>query len=172
MVTEQSAETDTSPRVALLICGGGFMEESLTLLRQIRSGAHTVIFSSSDCASVVAAHLETPVQGTVTPFLLRSQSLPSALHALPVSFLQSRRLLRQYRPEAAVCVGSSLALPFFFAARTLGIATVFVESITRVTTPSRTGRILHRLGLADVLYVQWEEAAKAFPGATYGGSLL
>jgi len=172
MTTEDPVGTDTPPRVALLICGGGFMEQSLTLLRQIEAETDTIIFSSSDCASVVTTHLGRPVQGTVEPFLLRSRSLPAALRALPASFLQSRRLLRQYRPEAAVCIGSSLAVPFFLAARTLGIATVFVESITRVTTPSRTGRILHRLWLADALYVQWEEAARAFPGATYGGSLL
>lgn len=82
------------------------------------------------------------------------------------------RVLRRVRPEAVVCVATSLAVPLCMWARLLGIRTVFVESITRVTTPSATGRILSRLGLCDRLYVQWPEGERLYPNAIYRGTVL
>lgn len=60
--------------------------------------------------------------------------LPSAL-----------RLLRSFRPELVVSTGAALAVPYFVAARMMGIEAHYIESATRIEGPSLTGRILARL---------------------------
>ncbi len=74
------------------------------------------------------------------------------------------------RPAVAISCGTGLTVPIFYAARTLGVKTVFIESMSRVETLSITGRIL--LGKTDLFFVQWPTLAKRTPGAIYGGQLL
>jgi UDP-N-acetylglucosamine:LPS N-acetylglucosamine transferase len=84
---------------------------------------------------------------------------------------QAWRILGKERPDLVVSTGSEIALPFFLVARSRGIHTLFIESVTRVRTPSGTGRLL--AGVADDLYVQWSELLPAYKGrARYEGGLL
>lgn len=58
------------------------------------------------------------------------------------------------RPKLILSTGSSIAVPFFLVAKIFGVKTVYVESPTRVLTPSLTARIVQYL--ADRLYVRYE----------------
>lgn len=51
------------------------------------------------------------------------------------------RLLRARRPRLLVSTGAALTVPYMLAARSLGIPVTYVESATRLTGPSQTGRI-------------------------------
>jgi UDP-N-acetylglucosamine:LPS N-acetylglucosamine transferase len=84
----------------------------------------------------------------------------------------ARRVIATVRPDAIVCVATSMAVPLCLVGKMYGITTVFVESITRVAKPSSTGTILTRLGICDRFYVQWPEAAKLYPNALFKGSVL
>jgi beta-1,4-N-acetylglucosaminyltransferase len=75
-----------------------------------------------------------------------------------------------YRPVAVVSCGTGLTVPVFYAARFLGVKTVFIESMSRVESLSITGRLLQ--GKTDLFLVQWPELAEATQGAIYGGQLL
>jgi hypothetical protein len=61
-------------------------------------------------------------------------------------------------------------VPVFYAARFLGIKTVFIESMSRVESLSITGRLLR--GKTDLFLVQWPDLADRIPEAVYGGQLL
>jgi UDP-N-acetylglucosamine:LPS N-acetylglucosamine transferase len=81
------------------------------------------------------------------------------------------RILRQERPGVILSTGAGPAVPFaligrlFFRARV-----IFVETITRIETPSVTGRIMYFL--AHHLFYQWPALSKAYPRGIYGGPLL
>jgi UDP-N-acetylglucosamine:LPS N-acetylglucosamine transferase len=79
-------------------------------------------------------------------------------------------LLRASRPKAVVTTGAGLAVPFLWAARALGIRTVYVESLTRVTTPSLACRLVS--STADRVYVQWPALTEAIPSACYRGPIV
>jgi beta-1,4-N-acetylglucosaminyltransferase len=51
-----------------------------------------------------------------------------------------------------------------------GTRVIFVESITRIQSPSMTGKIMY--WLADKFYYQWESLRKYFPKGSYGEPLL
>ena len=55
------------------------------------------------------------------------------------------RILRERRPSAVVSTGSGIAMAFLPAAAALGIPAHYVESATRLTGPSTTGRVLARI---------------------------
>ena len=78
----------------------------------------------------------------------------------------------RYRPDAVVAVGTPEALPFFLWARLSGKKAVFIESITRVDSLSRTSRMLARLRLCHKIYVQWPCLAKTNPNTEYHGVVI
>lgn len=75
-----------------------------------------------------------------------------------------------FRPKIVVSCGTGLTVPIFYAARILGVKTVYIESLSRVESLSITGRLLH--GKTDLFLVQWESLLTHAPGAIYGGQLL
>jgi len=80
------------------------------------------------------------------------------------------RLLVRLRPRLLLTTGAGIAVPFAWAGRLLGVRAVFVESVTRIDTPSLSLRLarpaLHRI------YVQWPELQRTLPDARYCGSVL
>lgn len=80
------------------------------------------------------------------------------------------RLLRRERPGLVLSTGSEVAIPVFLAARALGIPTLYVESVCRVTAPSGTGKIMAKI--AREVYVQWPGLQEQLPGSRYEGGLL
>ncbi len=75
-----------------------------------------------------------------------------------------------FRPCVVLSCGTGMTVPVFYSARVLGIKTVFIESMSRVKSLSKTGEIL--LGNTTLFMVQWESLAEKLPGVIYGGQLL
>lgn len=80
------------------------------------------------------------------------------------------RLIRRHRPQVVLTTGAGTAVPFAVVARLHGARVVYVESITRMTAPSVSCRLL--APLADRVYVQWESLAAAVPRSRYAGTIL
>ena len=73
-------------------------------------------------------------------------------------------LIRE-RPKVILSTGASLAVSFFLVGRLLGIKTIYVESPTRVHTPSLTARIVRFL--SNRLYVRYESLQSKLPGSIF-----
>jgi UDP-N-acetylglucosamine:LPS N-acetylglucosamine transferase len=84
-----------------------------------------------------------------------------------INFFRALFILRQSRPDLVLSTGASIAVPFILASKLLGIKTVFVESISRSTDLSMTGKLVQNL--VDEIYVQWPECTKLYPKAQYKG---
>ena len=83
---------------------------------------------------------------------------------------QSWGVLRAFRPDAVLTSGPSVAVPICILARLTGRRVLFVETGSRVTALSLTGKILYRV--ATVFFVQWPELADRHPRAIYAGRLF
>jgi UDP-N-acetylglucosamine:LPS N-acetylglucosamine transferase len=94
------------------------------------------------------------------------RNLPNLLRNLVLA----HKLLRKHKPDMILTTGSGVAAPFIWLARLRGIPTVFVESITRITEISLTGRISRPF--ATKLLVQWPELLHKYPGAEYHGRIV
>ena len=82
-----------------------------------------------------------------------------------------RRILRTGRFSYAVSTGSSIAVPFLCGARLRGVSSHYIESATRLSAPSLTGRILARAPGVHV-YSQtrgWREPPWHYRGSVFDG---
>ena len=77
------------------------------------------------------------------------------------------RILRKEGPSLILSTGAGPVVPFALVGQALGIPTVFIETFTRVTEPSLTGRIMYRR--ADRFFYQWRPLGRFFPRGIYGG---
>lgn len=81
------------------------------------------------------------------------------------------RILLRERPDAILSTGAEIAIIVFYLAKVLRIRTMFVESWTRVTHPTRTGRIVYPV--CDEFLVQWPDLLTQYGGkARYRGIIL
>ena len=150
-------------RLALVCSSGGHLFELLSL-RSLWEDAKRehfwVTFDTPDARSllegeeVVWAHFPT-----------NRNLLNLARNAL-----LARRVLRERRPDVVVSTGAGVAVPFLRAGKRLGATTIYVESITRITELSLSGRMVYRS--VDHFFVQWPELAERFDRARYAGRIL
>ena len=68
------------------------------------------------------------------------------------------------RPDMVLTTGAGVAVPFILMGKLLGAQTVFVESITRVTTLSLSAKLVRPC--LDTLYVRWPQLHKLYPKTT------
>lgn len=80
------------------------------------------------------------------------------------NLFEAFRILRHERPDVILSTGAGPVVPFALVGRALfGTRVVFIETITRVSRPSLTGRIMYRL--AHDFIVQWPLLKSWFPKA-------
>jgi UDP-N-acetylglucosamine:LPS N-acetylglucosamine transferase len=81
------------------------------------------------------------------------------------------QILRKERPHIILSTGAGPAVPFAIVGRLLfGTRVIFIETITRITSPSITGRIMY--WLTHDFFYQWDSLRPFFPKASYGGPLV
>jgi len=166
-------ETPSRIKILLSLTGGGFFWEARSLAGTLGEGYELHYVTTPDAPVTAGANLLKGEVHTISRVTTMSDntSWKIARNVL-ASFRDAFRLVRDISPDAVVCVGSSIAVPLCLAAKLQGRKAVFVESITRVSKPSLTGKILSTLRLCDRFYVQWPEAEKLYRGAVYRGTVL
>ncbi|MDH4186705.1 MAG: UDP-N-acetylglucosamine transferase subunit ALG14 [Nitrospira sp.] len=81
------------------------------------------------------------------------------------------QVLRKEKPDVILSTGAGPAVPFAIVGRLLSRTRVmFVETITRISQPSLTGRMMY--WLAHDFFYQWDNLRPFFPKARYGGPLV
>lgn len=70
---------------------------------------------------------------------------PRAYRAMAVAYPRALQILRRHEPDVVISTGAGVAVPYLMAARTLGIDSVYLESVSRIAGPSRSGRLLAAL---------------------------
>ncbi|MBM4357805.1 MAG: UDP-N-acetylglucosamine--LPS N-acetylglucosamine transferase [Deltaproteobacteria bacterium] len=88
-----------------------------------------------------------------------------------VNLVEAYRILRRERPDVILSAGAGPAVPFALVGKHLfGCKVLFVETVSRIQTPSLTGKLMHRF--ADDFFYQWESLRRFFPRGRFGGPLL
>ena len=86
------------------------------------------------------------------------------LRALAANIASAARVIARHRPRTVVTSGAGLIVPLVLFARLTGSRVLYVETMARVSSPSKTGQLLSRL--ASRVLVQWPELAAKLPRAT------
>ena len=84
--------------------------------------------------------------------------------------LQCVSAVRRFKPTAVISAGPSLAVPACFVAKLMGAKVIFVETGSRITALSFTGKLVYPF--ADLYFVQSEQLTKRYKRAIYAGRLF
>jgi beta-1,4-N-acetylglucosaminyltransferase len=84
-------------------------------------------------------------------------------------FVQQFAILIKERPDVVVTTGAAVAIPAAIFCKICRKKLVYIESICRVKSRSKTGDFMY--GRADLFIVQWRELLSVYPEAVYGGSI-
>ncbi len=82
----------------------------------------------------------------------------------------ARRLIAELNPKIVVSTGAAMCVPFVWIARLRRIKVFYIESVTRIDSPSLTCRLVRPV--ATRVYVQWPDLASRVRGSIYIGSVL
>jgi UDP-N-acetylglucosamine:LPS N-acetylglucosamine transferase len=88
-----------------------------------------------------------------------------------VNLWEAWKVLRDFRPHVIVSTGAGPVVPFALVGKLLfDVKVLFIETITRIESPSLTGKIMYYL--ADEFYYQWEGLRRHFPNGRFAGRLI
>jgi beta-1,4-N-acetylglucosaminyltransferase len=157
-------------RLLVVLGDGGHTAEMCRLLELIGPEfVYSYVVSSDDCLSAKRV----PFLG---PFFLirrprdKDDSVLAAFFKTISSLATAIRICLTVRPDAILGSGPSLMVPVALASKLVRSRVIFVETGSRVTQLSRTGKIM--LLLADLFFVQWETLRERYPRAKFAGRLL
>lgn len=146
----------------MLVCSsGGHLLQLLSLASAWEGRSRVWVTNDrSDARSLLASERATFLPG------------PFARH--PWSFARNTisavRLVARTRPAVLVSTGADVAVPFAWVSRLAGSRVVYVESFTRIDTPSLSCRLI--APVADRVYVQWPELLESMPKARFVGAVV
>lgn len=80
------------------------------------------------------------------------------------------RVFRREKPDIIISTGAGVGVPFLFLGRVLGLRTLYIESMARISKLSLTGRLVYPI--VHHFYVQWPELAHKYRRALYRGQVI
>ncbi|MHC4473540.1 MAG: hypothetical protein ACYS99_21575, partial [Planctomycetota bacterium] len=135
-ITRRKRPIDSpTTKVALVASSGGHLYELLCMrgLWEGKRDRFWVSFPTKDAESLLAGER---VYWAAYPTTRSIKNLVKNL-------LLAWRTLRSERPDMILSTGAGVAVPFLVLGRLLGIRTVYVESITRITELSLSGHMVY-----------------------------
>jgi UDP-N-acetylglucosamine:LPS N-acetylglucosamine transferase len=84
--------------------------------------------------------------------------------------IKSIKIICKIQPNAILSTGPAVAVPICLVGKLFRKKIVFVETGSRVTTLSTTGKILYRF--SDIFFVQWPKLKSMYPKAIYAGRFM
>lgn len=139
----------------LLVCSSGGHFKASQQLRPFWHGHHRrwVTFRT---ATTEAALTGETVYWAYSP---TNRNLPNLFRNLWLAF----KVLQRDRPDLIITTGAGVAVPFLILGKLWGSQTVFIESVTRVTSLSLSARLA--LPFLSALYVHWPQLQSRYPKA-------
>ena len=99
----------------------------------------------------------------------KKENVFSTLFRAVVCTLQSVMVFSKSYPDIIISAGPGLAIPISYLGKFFGKKIIFIESWSRVTTKSISGKIIYPI--ADEFYIQWPDMQKVYPKSIYKGRL-
>jgi beta-1,4-N-acetylglucosaminyltransferase len=161
-------ERDKPKKIAVICSSGGHLVQSLMCLDAFaQNNVFLVTYNSPTLVK-----FSDPRASAVYFVRYFGDSYLRVIASLFVSIFTFIRILLKERPDILFSTGSEIAIPPFFLGKLLfGTRLIYLESLTRVTTVSGTGKLLYPI--VDLFLVQSKELLKHLgKKAVYEGSLL
>lgn len=148
-------------KICIVSSAGGHLIQCLKLLPVLKKHNVFVI-------TFTAGHLKKSLKGLKTYLIENPKRNPVRYMQTAPKFYE---ILKKEKPDVIITTGAGVAVPVCLMAKYFfGSKIIFIESFSRITEPSQTGRILYNF--ADLFIVQWKSLLKHYGDkAVYGGTI-
>ena len=161
-------------KICLICSPGGHLIEGLKLISAAEDADEIILITQFENFNIENPKIKRIYY--VKNFLVKRVNQPKILkflfiiYSMIYLFIKELIILLKEKPDIIMSTGSEIAIPAFLISKFLRIKTIFVESLTRVTELSGTGKIL--IHIADLFLVQWERLSKKYKHALFKGNIL
>ncbi len=143
---------------------GGHLKQSLILAKKLNKRN-----------AIVFATYYTPVaRKLLSGFRSRFVTEPGlGLTSLPRKIMlafQALLMMIKENPDVIITTGSDVPVSFCYIGKLMGKKIIFIESWSRVKTPSKSGKLIYHI--ADLFFVQWRDLKSSYPKAVYAGRFV
>ena len=73
------------------------------------------------------------------------------------------------KPDVIISTGALIGIPFLLIGKLFGKKTIFIETLSRVTDGTKTGKLAYKF--VDLFIYQWKSLDKVYPKGVYGGCI-
>jgi len=160
------------PKIKLLVVlgDGGHTAEIVRLVELLGPDYdYTYLMTTVDQISQSKITVEGPVHYITRP-RAKDEKLWGVVRHLGYSLWQAIWLLYRIRPQVVLGSGPAVMVPVALFNKLIGGKIIFVETGSRITELSLTGKIM--LKMADLYFVQWEQLQQRYPQTIFAGRLL
>jgi beta-1,4-N-acetylglucosaminyltransferase len=144
----------------LLVCSSGGHFKAIQQLRPFWKD-HERVWITFKTVTTEAALTDETVHWDYSP---TNRNLPNLVKNLGLAL----KVLMGDRPDLIVTTGAGVAVPFLILGKLRGSQTVFIESVTRVTSLSLSAKLT--LPFLSTLYVHWSQLQILYPKAELIGT--
>lgn len=153
--------SEALPKVCFAASSGGHFEQ-LMMLKPLMEKFHGFVVTEQ------TAYLQdTGFQMYLLKQVNRKER--SCIPRMVINAWRSLKIMVKERPDVIVCTGVLATVPLCLIGKLAGKKLVYIESFAKVTTPTKTGKLLYRW--ADRFYVQWDSMLEVYPDAVYAGGV-
>ncbi|TAL48576.1 polysaccharide biosynthesis protein [archaeon] len=146
-------------RICLTSSAGGHLNQ---LLKILPIAGKDVFFMTS------GKHMEKTLKGYRVYYIEDPVRRPLVFLT---NSIKSLSILLKERPDVVITTGAGMVIPTCFIAKIFGAKIIFIETLSRIESPSRTGKIIYPI--ADLFIVQWKRLLKFYGSkAVYGTPLI
>lgn len=161
-------------RILVVLGEGGHTRQMIRLLDELGSGyEYHYLIAVEDELSESKIRVPGPVWRIGRPrnkVQGRTDSLAVSAWQTAASLAQLLPIMRRVHPAVVLANGPAVAVPAAVTGKALGAKVIYVESASRVTGLSASGRMVY--ALADLFIVQWPQLVQRYPRAIYAGRLV
>jgi len=161
---------DDKMRLLIVLGEGGHTKQMLNMVDLLgNSYDYHYVISREDSLSASRTKYPGPIHRLTRPRGKNTRTTNSVFRTM-LAGVESLQVLLRVRPATIISAGPAIAAPISILGKLLGARIIFIESASRVTALSLTGRIMYRW--ADLFFVQWPQLTEKLPRAIYAGRLV
>lgn len=159
----------SKPNVLFILGSGGHTAQMIELSKELKKNINYIyVIQNGDTISKSKIIYPGKKIYVNRPRELKDNKLNSVFKTTKL-FFKALNIINKNKIDVVITAGPGIAIPFCYAGKLLGKKIIFIESWSRISKKSISGKLIYPI--SDLFFVQWKENLKNYPRAKYCGRL-
>ncbi|HOW29917.1 MAG TPA: PssD/Cps14F family polysaccharide biosynthesis glycosyltransferase [archaeon] len=157
------------PNVLFILGSGGHTAQMIELSKELKKKINYIyIIQKGDTLSKSKIIYPGKIIYVTRPREIQESYIVSFFKTTKL-FFKALDIINRNKITSIITAGPGIAIPFCYTGKMLGKKIIFIESWSRVTKKSISGKLIYPI--SDLFFVQWKENLINYPKAKYCGRL-